>query len=627
MSLDKSHNQTKKKSSSGIFHESKARSISLDNIDQYNTWPSASPKVQRQHTHLLSTSPSSIFKFKGLKKKLHAFKLSKSNSDITAQNAADGNKIQPSYSGSNLNDSECSADVKKTHSKDEMRKKSRPGENNNISNSVSLYDQLKEQSDRTDLSAGHNWHTSTSRVSSSTDSNDPFIVVESFMNDDSYEDTASQYETDEVDGGCPSEEYTAQEIERLLKKVERTREELIRMQATKDENVKEYLKTVDNVSESAVNQKSKMNFEKNNLKTNSSIQILQKKLEKYQQQLKALEERGIHGPRRIIRVVQDSVRSGASSITGAVSKPLESINQFMKKEKKNSSFENVPYTNTHTDDETERHFFNNNANTSDDENNSSSSSNQQITALATDYVKTNDRLYTKQQERIDKLEKENEEFRESISSLKDGLETVMSSLQNEKYKTDQLRSQMDDMYNQWNDLTELHQNEMMGLKQEMDRTAEHIERIDYRFAERAGEIEEDVESCVTRITKMELEQHQNQQHSVSVDNYFDGNAKQLLSKLLSLVISIFAILLVITSSFLKVILPFASTRSRIITVIVTISTIIILRRNSNHVIVQTVLYYANKLFEPIYDRLSTRTNEAGIDTTIEFKDGAFTKDR
>lgn len=66
-----------------------------------------------------------------------------------------------------------------------MRKKSRPGENNNISNSVSLYDQLKEQSDRTDLSAGHNWHTSTSRVSSSTDSNDPFIVVESFMNDDS----------------------------------------------------------------------------------------------------------------------------------------------------------------------------------------------------------------------------------------------------------------------------------------------------------------------------------------------------------------------------------------------------------------------------------------------------------
>lgn len=40
---------------------------------------------------------------------------------------------------------------------------------------------------------------------------------------------------------------------------------------------------------------------------------------------------------------------------------------------------------------------------------------------------------------------------------------------------------------------------MMGLKQEMDRTAEHIERIDYRFAERAGEIEEDVESCVTRV--------------------------------------------------------------------------------------------------------------------------------
>lgn len=41
---------------------------------------------------------------------------------------------------------------------------------------------------------------------------------------------------------------------------------------------------------------------------------------------------------------------------------------------------------------------------------------------------------------------------------------------------------------------------MITLKQELERAEERIERIEYRSAERANEIEEALESYVTRVT-------------------------------------------------------------------------------------------------------------------------------
>ena len=61
---------------------------------------------------------------------------------------------------------------------------------------------------------------------------------------------------------------------------------------------------------------------------------------------------------------------------------------------------------------------------------------------------------------------------------------------------------------------------------------------------------------------MELQQQQQQQMLLSVDNYFDGsgNAKVLLSKFLSLIVSLFAILHVLVSTAIKVVMPFCTTR-------------------------------------------------------------------
>ena len=61
---------------------------------------------------------------------------------------------------------------------------------------------------------------------------------------------------------------------------------------------------------------------------------------------------------------------------------------------------------------------------------------------------------------------------------------------------------------------------------------------------------------------MELQQQHQQQLLLSVDGYFDagGNTKALLTKLLSLVLNMFTILLLLFSTFTRIVMPFTSTR-------------------------------------------------------------------
>ena len=42
------------------------------------------------------------------------------------------------------------------------------------------------------------------------------------------------------------------------------------------------------------------------------------------------------------------------------------------------------------------------------------------------------------------------------------MEQMLQSLQEERYKNEQLSNEVSDMYHQWHDLTELHQNEVSG---------------------------------------------------------------------------------------------------------------------------------------------------------------------
>ena len=89
----------------------------------------------------------------------------------------------------------------------------------------------------------------------------------------------------------PSMAY--QRLDKLWRKREKTQEELLEQLGRKDENVRDFLKTAENQQTDSSLSDLKSNFERNNMKTNSSIQLLQKKLDKYQQQIKEIEEHGV----------------------------------------------------------------------------------------------------------------------------------------------------------------------------------------------------------------------------------------------------------------------------------------------------------------------------------------------
>ncbi|XP_065651466.1 transmembrane and coiled-coil domains protein 2 isoform X5 [Hydra vulgaris] len=466
------------------------KSASLDDLvaDSHSLKP-------RPPVILLQTS-----KLKGIKKKFHALKLSRSNTDLMIEtNGADINGKSFELFGSENNQKQ---------------------------------------------SFEH-------KQSVSSNSND-LIVDNLLFNDQIICDDLNSYE-DVVDGHSAAES-TSHEIERLHKKIEKLKDELVQLQATRDENVKEYLSTCDNpiqteVSSKDIAQKMRVVFERNNQKTNNSIHMLQKKLEKFQSQLKELEERGIQGPRRIIRAVQDSVRSGASSIHDAVTKPLESINQFIKKDKKNDSEAKIT-----DEEEMDKCYLN--IRSSDDDN-SSLGSNQLLCSQAS-LPLFNKVLYNPNEDQINELIAANEKLNGTVTEMK------------------QLQGQVTNMLGQWHDISELHQNEMAALKQEMENSAERIECLEYRFTERVNEIEELIDSCTTRVTKMEHLQQQHQQLLFSSPNYSDGGlyAQTVLTKFLSLIISLFAVLLVIASTLSKFILPFTSSRFRLILSLLTLAAIL-----------------------------------------------------
>lgn len=127
---------------------------------------------------------------------------------------------------------------------------------------------------------------------------------------------------------------------------------------------------------------------------------------------------------------------------------------------------------------------------------------------------------------------------------------IMQALQEERYRCERLEEQL-------NDLTELHQNEILNLKQEL---ASMEEKIAYQSYERARDIQEALEACQTRISKMELQQQQ--QQVVQLEGLENATARNLLGKLINILLAVMAVLLVFVSTVANCVVPLMKTRSR-----------------------------------------------------------------
>ncbi|XP_076120251.1 transmembrane and coiled-coil domain protein 3-like [Alosa pseudoharengus] len=165
------------------------------------------------------------------------------------------------------------------------------------------------------------------------------------------------------------------------------------------------------------------------------------------------------------------------------------------------------------------------------------------------------------QGRIDLLLEEVREIRESQSSLVDDIEALKDqfktdygfltqTLQEERYRYERLEDQL-------NDLTELHQHEMANLKQVL---ASIEEKVAYQANERARDLTEALESCQTRVFKLELQQQQQQ----SVQWESGGDARVLLGRCINILLALATVVLVCVSTAAKFTAPMLRSRLHVL---------------------------------------------------------------
>lgn len=405
----------------------------------------------------------------------------------------------------------------------------------------------------------------------------------------------------DVPDGAPDPQRTKAAIDHLHQKILKITEQIKIEQEARDDNVAEYLKLANNADKQQVS-RIKQVFEKKNQKSAQTIAQLHKKLEQYRRRLKEIEQNGpSRQPKDVLRDMQQglkdvgaNMRAGISGFgggvvegvkgslsglsqathTAVVSKPREFASLIRNKF---GSADNIAHLKDPMEDgppEEAARALSGSATLvsspkygSDDECSSASASSAgagsnsgagPAGALGSPRSNT---LYGAPGN-LDTLLEELREIKEGQSHLEDSMEDLKTQLQRDyTYMTQCLqeeRYRYERLEEQLNDLTELHQNEMTNLKQEL---ASMEEKVAYQSYERARDIQEAVESCLTRVTKLELQQQQ--QQVVQLEGVENANARALLGKFINVILALMAVLLVFVSTIANFITPLMKTRLRI----------------------------------------------------------------
>uniref|UniRef100_A0A3P9KG51 Transmembrane and coiled-coil domain family 2 n=1 Tax=Oryzias latipes TaxID=8090 RepID=A0A3P9KG51_ORYLA len=400
-------------------------------------------------------------------------------------------------------------------------------------------------------------------------------------------------------------------LEHLQQKILKVTEQIRVEQEARDDNVAEYLKLAHNADKQQAS-RIKQVFEKKNQKSAQTIAHLHKKLEHYHKKLKEIEQNGpARQPKDVLRDMQqglkdvganvragisgfgggvvEGVKGGVSALThtAVVSKPREFASLIRNKF---GSADNIAHLKDtledgvggHSEDTPTPRALSGSATLvsspkygSDDECSSATSG----SAVGSNSggagtgggmlgpVMGSPRLdghhhhhhihgsWDSLLEGLQEIKASQTHMEDAIEDMKGQLRSDYSymtqCLQEERYRYERLEEQL-------NDLTELHQNEMSNLKQEL---ASMEEKVAYQSYERARDIQEAVESCLTRITKLELQQQQ--QQVVQLEGVENANARALLGKLINVILALMAVLLVFVSTLANFITPLMKTRARV----------------------------------------------------------------
>ncbi|KAH8271448.1 hypothetical protein KR018_011708 [Drosophila ironensis] len=436
------------------------------------------------------------------------------------------------------------------------------------------------------------------------------------------EDYYSSFVSDEFDSSkkvhrrCHERSSSVQAIDRLNTKIQCTKESIRQEQTARDDNVNEYLKLAASADKQQL-QRIKAVFEKKNQKSAHNISQLQKKLDNYTKRAKDLQNHQYQTksqhrqPREVLRDVGQglrnvggNIRDGITGFSGSVmSKPREfahliknkfgsadNINQMSEAELQgmqssnadvltaNERLQQTPGAGTSTG--SGGGGQNNNTGgagsgtgkfNSDNGSECSSVTSESIPAGsgksqsgASQYHIVLKTLLTELAER----KAENEKLKERIERLETGqkeFNNLTATLESERYRAEGLEEQI-------NDLTELHQNEIENLKQTI---ADMEEKVQYQSDERLRDVNEVLENCQTRISKME---HMSQQQYVTVEGIDNSNARALVVKLINVVLTILQVVLLLVATAAGIIMPFLKTRVRVLTTFLSICFVIFVIR-------------------------------------------------
>uniref|UniRef100_UPI00358EC0DB transmembrane and coiled-coil domains protein 2-like isoform X2 n=1 Tax=Myxine glutinosa TaxID=7769 RepID=UPI00358EC0DB len=359
-------------------------------------------------------------------------------------------------------------------------------------------------------------------------------------------------------------------VDELHKKILRITEQIRVEQQACDNNVTEYLSLV-KLADRAQKARLKTVFEKKNQKSHERIASSQRKLEGYYRRLREADQSAVIRPNVLrdvthgLRGVSANVRAGISGFGGGVVDRARGLSQGPRElaatiRNKFGSADNITALKEQSCDalpvESAR-LLGGSASlvigygaSDDDECSSGGTSGEGSGICLVSGVSRSEggigprsdsarrRLENIQQE-LCMLREMNARLEETMQSLhSDGqrdISFLTAAVQEEKFRCERLEEQL-------SDLTELHQNEVANLKQEL---ASMEEKVAYQSYERARDIQEVLEASQTRLAKLELQQQQ--QQVVHLEGLESFGARALLAKLINVAVALAAVVLLCVS--------------------------------------------------------------------------------
>ncbi|KAI1890324.1 hypothetical protein AGOR_G00152560 [Albula goreensis] len=366
-----------------------------------------------------------------------------------------------------------------------------------------------------------------------------------------------------VEGGCPTDDVPAaspvdpqrsrQQVAQLQQKILRLTEQIRVEQAARDDNVAEYLKLATNADRQQ-GARIKQVFEKKNQKSTQTVLQLQRKLDTCQRKLREAEQGGAGSGIGPAHSRQHKVHQGPRDT--AASRPA--VTKLARA--RFGSTENV-----WQEEQGDEAQSNSRCGSEDEGSTATSGSVGGHSATGAGNPTPGLRAAQEKQQGLgsgsvlDMLLRQLQEAGRAQTRLEEALDKLkghyerdyqllMQALQDQRFRCERLEEQL-------NDLMELHQNEVLNLKQEL---ASVEEKIAYQSYERGRDVQEALEACQTRICKMELQQQQSGQ----LDGLEARAARPLLAKLISVLLALMAVLLVCVSTAASCTAPLLKTRCR-----------------------------------------------------------------